>query len=82
MYFISAIWLQTESAFLYDAITLIARGLRDFIRTANRTAMPDISSCGDNETWTDGFTLVNYFKSVSCIIYQHESCLFTTDYLA
>ena len=53
---------QTETALIYDAVTLFARALTDLDRSQD--VQPVNIDCTGRETWVHGNSLVNFMKMV------------------
>ena len=57
-----SLYLQTETALIYDAVHLYAQALHDLDRSQEINTKP--LSCDGSETWQHGNSLVNYMKLV------------------
>ena len=57
-----SLYLQTETALIYDAVHLYAQALNDLDRSQEINTKP--LSCDGSETWQHGNSLVNYMKLV------------------
>ena len=53
---------QTETALIYDAVTLFARALTDLDRSQD--VQPEPIDCTGRDTWVHGNSLVNFMKMV------------------
>lgn len=57
---------QTETALIYDAVYLFARGL-DGVQKAKNMNFRQSIMCNSSTSWEDGLSLLNYMKTVSQI---------------
>ena len=58
-----ALHLQTETALIYDAVYLFARGLHGVEKAKNMNFRQGIM-CNSSTSWEDGLSLLNYMKTV------------------
>lgn len=58
-----ALYLQTETALIYDAVYLFARGLHGVEKAKNMNFRQGIM-CNSSTSWEDGLSLLNYMKTV------------------
>lgn len=57
------LFLQTETALMYDAVHLFAKALHDLDSSQRIDIKP--LSCDAVDTWPHGYSLINYMKIVS-----------------
>jgi glutamate receptor, ionotropic, invertebrate len=60
--------LRVETALMYDGVLLLAEALKDL---EGHTQLETVSlKCNDAATWKNGYSIVNYMKTVGSFSYQ------------
>ncbi|KAG5874608.1 hypothetical protein JTB14_018818 [Gonioctena quinquepunctata] len=55
--------MKVETALLMDAVTLFYESLYDLTIDEKKTVKPVSLPCGSGNSWTDGYTIINWMKS-------------------
>lgn len=59
--------VKAETALMYDAVHLFAKALHDLDTSQQIDIQP--LSCDGEDTWPHGYSLINYMKIVSTLLY-------------